>query len=67
MKEPKTKEWLMAHCRFIVSDSEGPLRRFFTRSEAEHFMNGDKLLKLKVIPKPKKEEIDLSMFGDALF
>lgn len=67
MKEPKTREWLMARCRFIVEDSEGPLRRFFTRDEALRFIGDDKSLKLKVLPKPKKEKVDLSMFEDAPF
>lgn len=67
MKEPKTKEWLMARCRFIVSDSEGPLRRFFTREEALRFMGDDDSLKLEALPRPKKERIDLSIFEDALF
>ena len=57
----------MARCRFIVKDSEGPLRRFFTREEALRFMGDDNSLKLKVLPRPKKERIDLSMLEDAPF
>ena len=67
MKEPKTKEWLMARCRFIIEDSEGPLRRFFTREEALRFMEDDNSLKLEALPRPKKEKIDLSIFEDAPF
>ena len=67
MKEPKTREWLMARCRFIVSDSEGPLRRFFTRKEAEYFMKSDPSLKLNALPRPKNTKLDLSQFEDAPF
>lgn len=67
MKEPKTREWLMARCRFIVSDEEGPLRRFFTREEAEYFMRSDSELTLKVLPRPKVKRIDFSLFEEAPF
>jgi hypothetical protein len=67
MKEPKTREWLMARCRFIVSDEEGPLRRFFTRDEAEYFMRSDSSLTLKVLPRPKNKRLDLSQFEEAPF
>lgn len=67
IKEPKTKDWLMARCRFIVSDDEGPLRRFFTQDEAEYFMKGDPSLKLNALPRPKNKKIDLSQFDEAPF
>ena len=67
MKGPKTREWLMARCRFIVSDEEGPLRRFFSRDEAERFMSGNPELTLKVLPKPPKERFDFSLFDEAPF
>jgi hypothetical protein len=57
----------MARCRFIVSDSEGPLRRFFTLDEAKRFMGEDPTLQLTILPRPKKETINLSSFEDALF
>ena len=67
IREPKTREWLMARCRFIVSDEEGPLRRFFTRDEAERFMGGDPHLTLKILPRPRKERFDFSLFEEAPF
>ena len=57
----------MARCRFIVSDDEGPLRRFFTLDEAKRFMGEDPTLQLNILPRPKKETINLSSFEDALF
>lgn len=61
------KQWLKESCRFVVEDSEGPLRRFFTMEEAKRFVGDDKSLKIKVLPKPKRKRIDLSMFEEAPF
>ena len=57
--------------RFIVSDEDGPLRRFFSREDAEHFMSSDPSLTLEEIAKLKKPKFNkqkwLASLPDAPF
>lgn len=49
-----------------MSDEDGPLRRFFSREDAEHFMNGDPSLTLTEIAKAKKPKFDKQKWLDTL-
>ena len=50
--------------RYLVSDEDGPLRAFNTRSEALFFMSEG--MTLTVLPKPPKPDLT-ALLGDALF
>ena len=53
--------------RFVVHDDVGPLRAFYTRSDAMRFIAGRSDLHLVVLPKAKPVKLDLSQFEEALF
>lgn len=61
------KRWVIDNCRFIVEDSEGPLRRFFSLDEAKRFIGSDTSLSIRTLPKPKRKKLDLSQFEEAPF
>lgn len=52
--------------RFIVSDEDGPLRRFPSKQEALEFI-GDNDWTLTTIPREKKKKVDMSKYEDAPF
>ena len=53
--------------RYQVHDDEGVLRTFSRKEEAESFMKARPELKLVVLKKAPKKEIDLNKFEDAPF
>jgi hypothetical protein len=61
------KRWVIESCRFVVEDTEGPLRRFFSLDEAKRFIGTDTTLTIRVLPKPKRKRLDLSQFEEAPF
>ena len=61
----------MSNLRYEVRDEWGGIvRRFFTRDEAETYIEMDKSLWIKVLPKPKKLDgftNALKRLGNCLF
>jgi hypothetical protein len=53
--------------RYQVHDEEGVLRTFSRKEEAESFMRTRPELKLVVLKKAPKKEIDLNKFEEAPF
>lgn len=51
--------------RYAVHDEDGPLRLFWTKSEAERFMLPG--MRLVVAPRYRKPKIDFSRFEPAPF
>lgn len=56
----------MADYRFVVSDEDGELRRFCTKTDALAFMKDRPELSLRILP-PQKKINPCELVGECLF
>lgn len=60
----------MTYLRYVVSDSEGVLRKFAWKDEAMRFIGSQEDLRITTLPKPEKEDVYskcIEQLGEAPF
>jgi hypothetical protein len=60
----------MSYLRYLVSDSEGVIRKFAWKNEAMRFIGTQEDLRITTLPKPEKEDVYgkcIAQLGEAPF